>query len=349
MKLWLFFHGPLEEGYPEAKEILRICDEAEKRGIDYQVMNPDSIDVIVDSSGDWRALYEGKVLGLPDVIIPRTGTETTYTGYSVMRFYERLGVPFLNTPRVVETVADKLHTLQVLAANGLPVPRTMLGKYPPDLDMIERELGFPLIVKTLKGTRGGGVFLSETKGQFKDLVDMMNEAGSSAHVIFQKYVTKSFGRDLRVFVVGGKVLAVMERQGSEGSFKSNISRGGAGKSHPITPEIVDLSLKVAAQLRLEVTGIDLLFDEGGFTVCEANSSPGFSGLEPSCNINAAAAILEAAMRKAKSGTIDTPRLPQPMLGLWSSLKKLTPWGSKHPAYAPPLRPKPDKTPMNIAA
>lgn len=358
MKIWLFFHGPLEEGYPEAKEILRICDEAEKRGVDYAVMNPDLVDLVVDSKGEWRAIYEGKVLAVPDVIIPRTGTETTYTGYSVMRFYERLGVPFLNTPRVVETVADKLHTLQVLAAHGIPVPRTMLGKYPPDLDLIERELGFPLVVKTLKGTRGGGVFLSENKDQFKDLVDMMNEMGSQAHVIFQQYVTRSHGRDLRVFVVGGEVLAVMERQSTSGSFKSNISRGGAGKPHPVSPEIRDLALKVAEQLRLEVTGIDLLFDENGFTVCEANSSPGFAGLEPSCNVNAAVAILEAAMRKAKSGSVTKPRLPEPVAGLWTSLKRFTPWG-KRPVYAPPSKPaaaKPaaakaasDKTPMNMAA
>ncbi len=302
MKIWLFFHGPLEEGYPEAKEILRICDEAEKRGINYSVMNPDAIDLLVDSTGEWRAMYEGKVLGMPDVIIPRTGTETTYTGYSVMRFYERLGVPFLNTPRVVETVADKLHTLQVLAAHGIPVPRTMLGKYPPDLDMIEQQLGFPLVVKTLKGTRGGGVFLSESRDQFKDLIDILLEAGAQQHVIFQKYVNSSFGRDLRVFVVRNKVHAVMERTSNSTSFKSNISRGGSGKPHPITPEIEKLALQVAQQLRLEITGIDLLFDENGFTVCEANSSPGFSGLEPSCNINAAAIIIEAAIAKAKDGT-----------------------------------------------
>jgi gamma-F420-2:alpha-L-glutamate ligase len=247
-----------------------------------------------------------------------------------MRFYERLGVPFLNTPRVVETVADKLHTLQVLAANGVPVPRTMLGKYPPDLDLIEQTLGFPLIVKTLKGTRGGGVFLSETKEKFKDLIDLIAETGAQAHVIFQRYVTKSHGRDLRVFVVQGKVLAVMERQSQSGSFKSNISRGGAGKSHPITPEIEKLALDVAAQLRLEVTGIDLLFDDRGFTVCEANSSPGFSGLEPSCNINAAGAILDAAVNKVKkaSGT-----------GAGTLWDRFIPaWVKRKPAYMPPSRP-----------
>jgi hypothetical protein len=81
---------------------------------------------------------------------------------------------------------------------------------------------------------------------------------------------------------------------------------------------------VAEQLRLEVTGIDLLFDESGFTVCEANSSPGFSGLEPSCNVNAAGAILEAALRKAKGGkSAAGPGLPGAGL-----LGKILQWGRK---------------------
>jgi gamma-F420-2:alpha-L-glutamate ligase len=244
-------------------------------------------------------MYEGRNLEIPDIIVPRTGTETTYSGYSVMRFYERLGVPFLNSPAVVDMVADKLHTLQVLAAEGIPAPRTMLGKFPPDMDMIEKSIGFPIVVKTLRGTRGGGVFLSESRDQFKDLVDLLAETNAGAHILFQKYVQKSHGRDLRVFVVDKKVLAVMERQSGTTSFKSNISRGGQGIAHVISPEIQKLALGVADALGLEVAGIDLLFDDAGFTVCEANSAPGFSGLEPSCGVNAAEAILKAAIRKAK--------------------------------------------------
>ncbi|MBU6235996.1 MAG: RimK family alpha-L-glutamate ligase [Alphaproteobacteria bacterium] len=305
MKIWIFFHGPIEQDYPEAHEIMRMQEEAQKqKDVSIRVMNPEAIDLMVDSNGEWKALYEGRILDeMPDVIIPRTGTETGYTGYSVMRFYERLGVPFLNSPAVVDMVADKLHTLQVLAAADIPVPRTMLGKFPPDLDLIEKNLGFPIVIKTLKGTRGGGVFLSESRDQFKDLVDLLAEANAGAHIIFQKYVQQSHGRDLRVFVVEGKVLGVMERQSGNTSFKSNISRGGQGKAHAITPEIEKLALAVAQALRLEVAGIDLLFDERGFTVCEANSSPGFTGLEPSCNINAAGAILKAAMHKVRKNPV----------------------------------------------
>jgi len=279
-------------------------------------MNPEHIELLVDSSGDWYAMYEGRVLDLPDIIIPRTGADTSYTSYSVMRFYERLGVTFLNTPRVIEIAADKLHTLQVLAANGMPVPRTMLGTFPPNMDAIEKNLGFPLIVKTIKGTCGGGVFLAESKSQFKDLTDLIAEANATTgtHFIYQKFVSKSRGKDLRVFVIRGRIHAVMQRIAADGSFKANISKGGKGIAHPLTPEIAELSLKVAKELRLDVTGIDLLFDDNGLVVCEANTTPGFTGLDPACNVNTARAVIEAAIAKwhdnQRKGIFGFLRLPK---------------------------------------
>src|SRR5688572_26634691 len=101
MEICLLFHGLLEADYPEAHECMRIRDEAHKRGVKVTVLKPKGIDLQVDYTDEWRAIYEGKELDRPDVIVPRTGSETTYAGYSVMRFFERLGVPFLNTPRVV--------------------------------------------------------------------------------------------------------------------------------------------------------------------------------------------------------------------------------------------------------
>src|SRR5690349_16819131 len=108
MKLWLFFQDHFDEKVPEYREALKIKAEAESRGAETEIMNPEHIELLVDSSGDWYAMYENRVLDLPDIIIPRTGADTTYTSYSVMRFYERLGVTFLNTPRVIEIAADKL-------------------------------------------------------------------------------------------------------------------------------------------------------------------------------------------------------------------------------------------------
>lgn len=299
MKIWVLFHGPLDVEHPEAYECLRLKEEAEKLGATLDVMSAEDFDLVIDSTDEWRAIYQGQYIDPPDLIIPRTGAETSYNAFSVLRFYESLKVPILNNWLAIETVADKLHTHQVLAGQGFPVPRTILGKFPPDLDLIESKLGFPVVVKTLRGTRGGGVFLSESREQFKDLADLIAEANSNVHMLFQEYISRSHGRDLRVFVVGNKVLACMERRSSDGSFKSNISRGGTGTPHPATPAIRDLSLGVCKALNLEIAGIDLLLDGDSFRVCEANSAPGFKGLENYCNVNAAREIIQLGLSKVK--------------------------------------------------
>ncbi len=92
------------------------------------------------------------------------------------------------------------------------------------------------------------------------------------------FIEKSRGKDLRVFVVGGKVIGCMYRS-SKSSFKANFSKGGEVNSFDLTPEIEWLATETSKLLNLDIAGIDLLFDNNGFKICEANSSPGFHGLE----------------------------------------------------------------------
>lgn len=303
MKIWVLFHGPVDSEHPEAYECQRLKEEAEKLGASLEVMSCEDFDLVIDSTDEWRAIYQGRYIDPPDLIIPRTGAESSYNAYSVLRFYEALKVPMLNNWLAIENVADKLRTHQILASQGFPIPRTILAKLPPDLDMVEEKLGFPVVVKTLRGTRGGGVFLSESREQFKDLTDLIAEANKDVHMLYQEYISRSHGRDLRVFVAGGRILACMERRSTDGSFKSNISRGGSGAPHPVTPAIRDLSLAVTKALNLEVAGIDLLMDGECFKVCEANSAPGFKGLEASCNVNVARELVMLGLSKAKGRTL----------------------------------------------
>jgi len=90
---------------------------------------------------------------------------------------------------------------------------------------------------------------------------------------------------LQVFIVGGRIIACMERVSKDGSFKANFSRGGEVKEYPVNEEIEWLATESARILDLDITGIDLLFDGEHFKVCEANSSPGFKGLEKCCPIS----------------------------------------------------------------
>lgn len=297
MRYWLFFHRDLDPDLPEVKEALRFDDVADAMGIDLSILKPRDFDLVVDSKSDWSATYDGRKLPKPDAIICRTGAETSYFTLAVLRHFERQGVMLINGSHAIEAVADKLHTLQILSRTGLPIPKTILGKFPVDVDLVERELGFPVVVKTLKGTRGAGVVLCSDRLQFNDLADLLDGAKSGADFLFQQYISASHGRDVRVLVIDGKAIAAMERRSADGSFKSNISLGGHATRFDLPREMADLAVKVAQALHLDVAGIDILFDTDGYRICEANSAPGFQALEPACNINVPGAVFAAVQAK----------------------------------------------------
>lgn len=294
MRCWLFFHRDLD---PELPEALRFDAAADAMGVDLSILKPREFDLVVDSSAEWSATYDGRQLQKPDAIICRTGAETSYFTLAVLRHFERQGVLLLNGSEAIESVADKLHTLQILGRAGLPIPRTILGKFPVDVDLVERELGFPVVVKTLKGTRGAGVVLCNDRAQFNDLANLLDGATVGADFLFQQYISASHGRDVRVLVIDGKAVAAMERRSSDGGFKSNISLGGHANKFELPRGMAELAIKVANALRLDIAGIDILFDHDGYRICEANSAPGFQALEPACSINVPEVVFEAVRRR----------------------------------------------------
>ncbi|MBN8808433.1 MAG: RimK family alpha-L-glutamate ligase [Sphingomonas sp.] len=288
---WLLFHRDLEPSLPEVPEVLRFQEAATAQGITLLVFKPQDFDLIVGGGEGWSLTYQGAPVARPDFVLCRTGAETDYATLALLRHLERRGIRLVNGPATIEAVADKLHTLQTLARAGLPVPRTILSKFPIDSALVERELGFPLIVKTLKGTRGAGVLKCEDASQFEDLAGLLASTVTQAEFILQRYIRASHGRDVRVLVVGGRVVAAMERRSLTGGFKSNVSLGGVGAAYNPPNEMAELAVRSAEVLGLDVTGIDILFDEDGYRICEANSAPGFQGLERASGVDIPGAIL----------------------------------------------------------
>lgn len=285
MRGWILY-AEYDEGLAkERHEIERFKEEAEKQNIDLQVVSPEQFDIIVTRDDRRSVVLDGEVVPLPDFLLPRLGASTTYFSLAVIRHLEKLGVYTVNSSESIEAVKDKLYSHQILASENIPVPKTMLAKYPINTDLVEEQFGFPVVVKTLSGAQGTGVFLSDSKGKFKDLMDLINTTNSSVNIIVQEFVASSRGRDLRVFTVGGKALACMERISTDGNFKANISQGGTMRKVELTQEIEWLATEVARILNLEIAGIDLLFDGDHFKICEANSAPGFKGIEACHDIN----------------------------------------------------------------
>lgn len=297
MEVWILFNEEIEAPTAEAFEIRRFLAEGKKMGIDVKVFHPEQFDLLVTEEERDTVLVDGELVPLPDFLLPRTYViETGYFPLAVIRQLERLGVNTFNGSNCIETVADKLHTHQILAQSGLPTPTTMLAKFPVDFDLVEEHIGFPVVVKTLLGVNGSGVFLIENRDAFLDLMELIGETNPNIQIIFQKFIANSKGRDLRVFVVEGEVIACMERRARKGGFKANFSQGGSVEEFPLDQAGRDLAIKTAEVLDIQVAGIDLLFTEDGFTICEANTFPGFKGLEQACEVNVPESIYKAMQK-----------------------------------------------------
>lgn len=278
MKGWILYKRKRSDLTEDDHAILRLLEVAQRTGIDLEVYKPDQFELVA-TRGDHRSiLIDGNPCILPDFVMPRFGSATSYFALSIVRQLESLGVYSCNSSSATEFVKDKLRTHQILSRCNLPTPKTMLLKFPVNVELVKREIGFPVVVKNVSGMRGVGIYLSETEGRFTDLMELMYTNNHNAHIILQEFVSSSQGTDLRIFVVGGKVIGCMKRI-SDTSFKANISRGGRAEPFALTPEIERLAREAACLLGLDIAGIDLLFDEKGFKICEANSSPGFKGLE----------------------------------------------------------------------
>jgi gamma-F420-2:alpha-L-glutamate ligase len=326
---WILFQQELDPAVPEVPEVFRFQEAAGAMGIEMHVLKPHSFELVVGGDGDWAMKYAGRAIDKPDFVICRTGAETDYFTLALLRHFQRRGVRLVNGPATIETVSDKLHTLQTLNRAGLPIPRTMLGTFPIDIDLVERELGFPVIVKTLKGTRGAGVLKCEDRSQFEDLAGLLESAEAKADFILQHYVRASHGRDVRVLVVGGRVVAAMERRSLTGGFKSNVSLGGVGVAYNPPQEMAELAVQAADVLELDITGIDILFDEEGYRICEANSAPGFQGLERATGMDVPTAILEwvvstqAAARESTPAPAESTALADMVFGGRTGLRALS--------------------------
>ncbi|MAI62119.1 MAG: hypothetical protein CBB87_06455 [Micavibrio sp. TMED27] len=298
MEVWILFNEDVNGSSAEAHEIRRFLEEGKEMGIDVKVYHPNRFDLLVTAKDRHAVLIDGQLVPLPDFVLPRTYViDTGYFALAVVRQLERLGVRVFNKSNSIEIVADKLHTHQVLLESSLPTPTTMLAKHPINIDLIEQAIGFPIVVKTLLGVNGDGVFLLENRKAFEDFIQMVSQFNDNAQMIFQEFIKVSKGRDLRLFVVDGEVIASMERRAPEGGFKANFSQGASVSSYTPNQETKDLAIRTAKLLNLEVAGIDLLYTEDGYTICEANSFPGFKGLETCCDVNVPRAIFEAMQRK----------------------------------------------------
>lgn len=284
---------------PKLYSTSRLKEAGLKRGHQMQVVDYLRCSMDITSHRP-KMFYKGEPLVGIDAVIPRIGASHTFYGTAVVRQFEMMGVYPLNESQGISRSRDKLRSLQLLSRAGVGLPVTAFAHSPRDVSaIIETVKGAPLVVKLLEGTQGIGVVLCETRSAAESVIEAFR--GLNAYILAQEFIAEAGGMDIRCFVVGGRVVASMKRQGAEGEFRSNLHRGGNAEKMKITPEERSTAVRAAKVMGLNVSGVDLLRSNHGPVVMEVNSSPGLEGIEGATGIDVAGKIIEHLEKHAKPG------------------------------------------------
>jgi ribosomal protein S6--L-glutamate ligase len=267
----------------------RLKETCVKRGHQVKVFDTMKFSIYVEQ-GKPSLLYRNKRISSCDAIIPRIGASITFFGSAVVRQFEQMGIFCVNTSNAINTSRDKLRAIQVLSRHklGIPVTAFVMDKNSimPTIDAV----GQPVVIKLLEGTQGIGVILADTRKVAEAIIETLHSA--EQNVLIQKFVEESKGRDIRAFVVGGRVVAAMRRKAHGDEFRSNVHRGGSVESITLSPDYEKTAVRAAQIMGLNVAGVDMLEGNEGPKLMEVNSSPGLEGIERASGVDVAGAVVE---------------------------------------------------------
>ena len=276
---------------------VRLVEAARQRGHRVRVLDPLRCYMRI-APGDFSVHYKGRALADYDAVIPRVGASITFYGTAVLRQFEMMGVFTPNSSDAILRARDKLRCLQLLAREDIGLPATVFGDNPDDTADLLAMLGDPPhVIKLNEGSQGQGVLLAEKRSASQSVIEAFR--GLYANFLVQEFIREANGADIRCFVVGGKVVAAMRRQGREGEFRSNLHRGGSATPAELSAAEIDIALRAARVMSLNVAGVDLLRSRRGPLVLEVNSSPGLEGIEAATGVDVGGEIIDYIVRRVR--------------------------------------------------
>ncbi|MDB2414885.1 30S ribosomal protein S6--L-glutamate ligase [Rickettsiales bacterium] len=280
----------------------RLVEAAKEKGHDVKVV--DTLRCYMNITSNKPTVYykrNGKKERLNfDAVIPRIGASITAYGTAVLRQFEVANVYSINESIAISRSRDKLRAHQLLARKGIGMPITgYASRADATEDLIEFVGGAPLIVKVLNSTQGKGVLIAETSKAAESLINAFRELNTD--FLVQEFIKEAGGADIRCFVVGGKVMAAMQRTAKEGEFRSNLHMGGTATVIKLKAEERALAVKAAKIMGLDVAGVDLIRSAHGPLVLEVNSSPGLEGIEKATGKDVAGAIIDYIAKDSENG------------------------------------------------
>jgi RimK family alpha-L-glutamate ligase len=221
-------------------------------------------------------------------IIPNGSLEQIIYRVNALHWIEQRGVPVVNSPYAIERSVDKFYTTSLLQDAGLPTPETVVCEEAAEAMNAVRTMR-DVVIKPIFGSMGHGLIrVSDPDLAFR-VVRSLEQLRS---VFYVQRVIDHAGCDIRVFVVGGRVLGAIERRAADGDWRTNVTRGAAARSFALPPAWEELALRAAAAIGADYAGVDLLPSrDGEVFVLEVNGIPGWQGLQQATGIDVAGTIV----------------------------------------------------------
>ncbi len=226
--------------------------------------------------------------------IGRGSLEETIFRLDLLHRLERRGMYILNSPNAIERSVDKYYALTLIEEAGLAVPRTVVAESANSALKAFDELGGDVVVKPIFGSRGMG----STRLSDPDIAErIFRTLDFQHHVLYLQEFVAHGNFDLRIFVLGGHILASMRRVAD--SWKTNVSLGARPEHYKPPKNIEKLALDATEAIGCEMTGIDILEGDDGPLIIELNSQPGWKGLQSVTKVNIADAIANHILDRIK--------------------------------------------------
>lgn len=276
----------------------RLTQAARLRGARVRVLDPVRVEMQLggDAPGAW---YGSRRLGKTDVVVPRIAPSVQAYGLAVVNHFEMMGVPALNDAKGIAASRNKMRALQLLAAQGVPVPPTVMAANASELKaLVELVGGLPVLIKLLTPSERPLVMVCESLQSMEAALEAVLSMGHN--LVVQRYVRRRRERDLRALVVGDRAIAWVERRARPGRLLHTLARGAKLKAVAVPAALDELAVKAAGVVGLQVAAVDLLEASGGPMVFDVNSSPGLQGLEAATGKDLALPIIGRAEELANS-------------------------------------------------
>ena len=257
--LWIIYPKSFETQKSFAPETM--CMAAKNEGLTYKLFYHEDFQIKHN-----KLFYKNnQITTFPKVALMRCFNKV------LMQFLEQMGTITINNSKAASTVRNKLKTYELAKKLQIKIPKTLPIKN-HNFKTLAKKLSLPFVLKDNFGMQGKYVFLINNEIEYNNVLS----ENRNITFIAQKFIKKSKGKDIRLYVVGNKVVSSIMRLSQAGDFRSNISQGGTSELFDVPDFVKIQSLQLAKKIGLEICSIDFLFDGQSYFFCEGNSNAGFS-------------------------------------------------------------------------